>query len=66
MTITEPEDITITVHGNLPGGVVDYARDKVARLIDRVGQPVLYAEVELDQAPDPAHERPRWSRSPST
>ncbi|MEZ5144255.1 MAG: HPF/RaiA family ribosome-associated protein [Acidimicrobiales bacterium] len=58
MTITEPEDITITVHGNLPGGVVDYARDKVARLIDRVGQPVLYAEVELDQAPDPARERP--------
>jgi ribosomal subunit interface protein len=53
-----PDDIRVSVRGEIPDDAVDYARDRLVHAIARVGDPVLYSEVELDIAPDPARERP--------
>ncbi|SRR6266540_5585774 len=38
--------------------IAEYAREKVAAALRRTAQPVLYARVWLDRAPDPAVTRP--------
>jgi ribosome-associated translation inhibitor RaiA len=53
-----PSDIRVSVRGEIPAGAVDYARDRLVHVIACLGDPVLYSEVELDFAPDPARERP--------
>jgi ribosome-associated translation inhibitor RaiA len=52
------DQIHVSRHGDVPQEGVVYARDKLVALIERIREPVLYAEVELDHAPDPARERP--------
>jgi ribosome-associated translation inhibitor RaiA len=53
-----PVEIRVSLHGEVSQDAVAYARDKVAALTERIGEPVLYAEVRLDLAPDPARARP--------
>jgi ribosomal subunit interface protein len=53
-----PDDIRVSVRGEITDAAVDYARDRMVHTIARLGDPVLYCEVELDYAPDPARERP--------
>lgn len=52
------EEIRVSVRGDIPADTAEYARDRLVQVISRLGDPVLFAEVELDLAPDPARERP--------
>ncbi|HEY5012231.1 MAG TPA: sigma 54 modulation/S30EA ribosomal C-terminal domain-containing protein [Acidimicrobiia bacterium] len=49
---------TVVVRGDVPELMVDYARDKVVKLIGHASVPVLDAELRLDHHTDPARERP--------
>ena len=39
-----------------------YALEKLGRVVDEIGQPVLAASVRLERASDPARERPAQAR----
>ena len=54
----DPADIRITTRGDVPGSAPPYAREKVAAVVGRSRDPILYAEVVLTQEANPAHERP--------
>ncbi|HEX6498893.1 MAG TPA: sigma 54 modulation/S30EA ribosomal C-terminal domain-containing protein [Micromonosporaceae bacterium] len=47
-------DVAVSVRGDLPNGIVGYARRKIAAVADWTDQPILYARVRLTQQPDPA------------
>jgi ribosome-associated translation inhibitor RaiA len=49
---------TIVVHGDVPDGMVAYARDKLLAIVARASVPVLDVELRLDHHADPARERP--------
>lgn len=55
---TAPAQVSVTVRGEMPTAVVEYARAKVARVVDHTDQHVLRASVVLSQAADPAVARP--------
>lgn len=50
--------VEVTVRGNVPDAVVEYARTKVDHVTRYAYQPVLAAHVVLTEAPDPAVQRP--------
>jgi ribosome-associated translation inhibitor RaiA len=54
------EDIQILVRSrdDMSPRLCDYAREKVAAALRRTSEPVLYARVWIDRAPDPAVARP--------
>ncbi len=54
----DADEIQISRRGDVPEDAMIYARDMMATLIARIREPVLYAEVEVEHAPDPARERP--------
>ncbi|ASN22840.1 hypothetical protein LK07_01015 [Streptomyces pluripotens] len=54
----EAPEIQVEVQGQMPPGVIDYAREKVGVLTDRTREPVLFARVRLTQVANPATERP--------
>jgi hypothetical protein len=59
--IRAPDDvpqITVQMHGRMPRYSEDYAREKVAALVEHVREPVLHARVRLTSLRDPAVERP--------
>lgn len=58
MGVIPPDEVTVTVHGDVPPPAPARAREKVGQLARRAGGPVLLAGVELTMAPDPARERP--------
>jgi ribosome-associated translation inhibitor RaiA len=51
-------DIEIVVRGDLPDSVVEYARNKITMLCERLDERVLSARVRLTHQPDPAVGRP--------
>ncbi|GAA0594821.1 HPF/RaiA family ribosome-associated protein [Kutzneria viridogrisea] len=53
-----PQDVRVAVGKAIPEDVVQYARDKVARVTRRVRNRVLYAKVRLTTHRDPAVARP--------
>lgn len=57
MAELEPDVISISTHGGVPQEATDYAREKIAGAATPVSDPVLYAEVKL-QENKPARERP--------
>ncbi len=50
--------IAVVPRGEVEDRDIEYAREKLANVVARVGAEVLYAEVKLTMAPDPARERP--------
>lgn len=44
--------------GRIPDGADDYARGKLAHLVERAGQPVRYTRIKLTMAENPVVERP--------
>lgn len=46
-------EVVVTTRGRLPG-IADYAREKIAGLIERTRQPVLHAHVRVSRHADPA------------
>lgn len=50
--------IDVSVEGDVPSAVVEYARERLETVIRHVGDPVLLARLRLTQAPDPARDRP--------
>ena len=52
--------LDLAVLGSVPDSAVDYARQRVATLLDKIDEPVLYARIKLSQLGDPAVER-RWT-----
>ncbi len=57
MAELEPAAISMTTRGAVPQDAVDYAREKVAASASVVSEPVLYAEIELEEG-GPASDRP--------
>lgn len=53
----QPE-VTVVARDARADAARDYAAQKVRRVIDAIGAPVLHAQVKLSMAPDPAVERP--------
>lgn len=52
--------VDLAVHGSVPESAVDYARHRIATLLDKIDEPVLHARIKLGQLGDPAVER-RWT-----
>jgi ribosomal subunit interface protein len=53
-----PDQVHITIRGQVPREAVEYAAEKVARTTRICRDPVLLAEVTLTEEGDPARERP--------
>ncbi|MDI2124786.1 HPF/RaiA family ribosome-associated protein [Yinghuangia seranimata] len=51
-------EIKVEAQGDLPRGADEYARGKIAALLESVREPVLFARVRLTQTRNPATERP--------
>ncbi len=56
--LVDTSDINVVVQGDLPDNVIKRARDKITRLVARLGDPVLRIQVRLTHQPDPAVARP--------
>lgn len=51
-------DVQVVVRGDLPVSVTDYAHDKITKLVEHLGDPVLRVWIRLTRQPDPAVARP--------
>ncbi|MFI8089338.1 sigma 54 modulation/S30EA ribosomal C-terminal domain-containing protein [Streptomyces sp. NPDC086080] len=51
-------EIQVEAQGQMPPGVIEYAREKVRALTGRTREPVLFARVKLTHMANPALERP--------
>ena len=54
----ERSDVRVVVRGGLTDGAAGYAQDKMVGVLDRIAEPVLFAELKLEMATDPARPRP--------
>ncbi len=50
--------VQVSVRGDVDAADVAYAEDKVGRLAERIGEPVLYSAVKLTMGANPSLERP--------
>lgn len=57
-----PGPIVVTVRGEVGADMVEYARQRVGHLTDRLVEPLLAAYVKLELSADPARERPAVAR----
>lgn len=55
--------IETSVHGAIGGGEMAYARTRMAAVIDRISEPVLFARLRLTLAADPAQPRPAMAQA---
>lgn len=60
--VTEPR-IDVVAHGAHAEATRDYAEDKVRRVVETAGAPVLFGRITLAEAPDPAVERPALAKA---
>lgn len=51
-------DVQVVVRGDLPVSVIDYADDKITKLVEHLGDPVPRVRIKLTRQPDPAIARP--------
>ena len=58
MSTLSPDQVHVTIRGQVPDEARDYAAEKVARTTRLCRDPVLFAEVTLTEEEDPARERP--------
>ncbi len=52
------EALVVTTRGEVDADLVDYARQRIGRVTERLVEPLLASYVKLELSPDPARERP--------
>jgi hypothetical protein len=55
--------IEVSVQGDVDHGAVDYARQRLESVIERIDEPVLFARLKLTLAADPARKRPALAQA---
>jgi ribosome-associated translation inhibitor RaiA len=56
--VTNHGELEIALWGNVGENAIDYARDKVEKVIDRIADPVLFSSIKLTEAANPSRDRP--------
>ncbi len=63
MSVTQTAPVQVQIIGIVPEGMAELAETTIAALLRHVGEPVLFAQVMLTMAADPAVKRPAIARA---